>query len=274
MLKLVFLAILSVPSILAASIAVRERITGALVAEKDTGKLGQTFQRLHEIYGNNYSSYALSAVAEQGHPEMVVTCLRAVPDPFPNDKMRVSGLVHYTLLGICPSTFDDSESFAKVITSFKPTDVKPLASIRFCTLCRKDAVSVLGGVMAKSRELIIGALPNWLANHEFDRNSIGYDNHQTAREGAFQYLASFATESALEKALSIVKNEHYEVDFEDGPVILCCKSRNHVPPDLVDRLTGLLELLKARNELVKAALSFMPTVLLKLLAEYITYETA
>ena len=36
-----------------------------------------------------------------------------------------------------------------------------------------------------------------------------------AREEAFKYLTSFATESVLEKALSIVKrNEHYTVAYK------------------------------------------------------------
>jgi len=266
MLRLVVLAILSVPSILAAS-TVKE-IADALIADKDTNKLEQTFQDLRKEHGDEYSSSALITVAMQGHPGIVATCLKTEHDPFPNDKMSVSHLVSDTLARISLRTSDDPESFVNVITSFTPADVKPLAAIRSCTLWRGDAVSVLERVIAKSPQLIIDTLPSWLASHRFNRNSMAY-NHTTS-EGTFQYLASFATESVLEKALSIVKaNEHYKV----GSEVVCCYSRDDFLQDLVDKLTGLLKLMKARNELVKAALSFMPTVLLNLLAEYITYET-
>jgi hypothetical protein len=271
MLKLVVLVVLSVPSILAASIV--KEIADTLIVEKDTGKLKQTFQALCEEHGDNDSSWALVDVASQGHPGIVVTCLRAEQDPFPNDGMCVSYLVNNTLWNISYGTRDNSESFAKVITSFKSTDVKPLASIRYCTLWRKDAVNVLERVMAKSPKLITDTLPSWLASHGFDRNSYAYKYNQTAGQGGFQYLISFATESVLEKALSIVKaNEHCKVDYGDGPVVLCCKSQDDFPQDLVDRLNILMELMKARNALVRRALSFMPAVLLNLLAEYTTYE--
>ena len=59
----------------------------------------------------------------------VATCLRMAHDPFPKDKMCVSGLVHKTLDEISNNT--DTESFTNVITSFKPSDIKLLASIRF-----------------------------------------------------------------------------------------------------------------------------------------------
>jgi hypothetical protein len=189
--------------------------------------------------------------------------------------MCVSRLVHRTLLEVSSRTFRDPESFANAITSFKLTDVKPLASIRHYTVGRSDAVKVLERVMDKSPKLITDTLPNWLASHRFDRFDRGSWWYTTAREGAFQYLASFATESVLEKALSIVKrNEHCKVDFGRGPQIACCKSQGSFPQDLVDKLTNLLELMKARNALVKRALPFMPVVLLNLLTDYITYETA
>ena len=42
-----------------------------------------------------------------------------------------------------------------------------------------------------------------------------YTYYEAAREQAFQYLTSFATEDILNDALSIVKaNEHYKVDSE------------------------------------------------------------
>jgi hypothetical protein len=113
MLKLGILAILSVPCIPATFI---QEIAKALIAERDTGKLEQTFQALHKEHGNRHSSWALAEVAKQ--------------DPFPNDRMCVSYLMHSTIFGISSSTSDDPESFAKAIASFKPTDAKPLASIR------------------------------------------------------------------------------------------------------------------------------------------------
>jgi hypothetical protein len=266
MLKLAILAILAVPSILAASIV--KEIADVLIAEKDTGRLGQTFQALHKEHGTGDSSEALADVASQGHPEVVVTCLRTEQDPSPNDNMCVSRLVDNTIYEISYGTRDNSESFVKAVTSFKLTDTKPLAAIRYYTIYRRDVVSVLGRVMAKSPELITDTLPSWLAFHTFDRGSQRYS---TALEGAFQYLISFATESVLERALSIVnEREHYKVNSE----VYCCDSQDYIPQDLIDRLTGLLELMKARNALVRGALSFMPTVLLKLLAEYITYEEA
>ena len=102
--------------------------------------------------------------------------------------------MHYTVSAISYNTHDDTESFAKVIASFKPSDVKPLASIRYRTLWRNDAVKVLESVMAKSPKLITGDLPRWLANHLFDQNSYDYTRYEVAREQAFQYLTSFATE--------------------------------------------------------------------------------
>ena len=59
----------------------------------------------------------------------VATCLRTV-DPFPTEMSHVSELVDGTLFHISYNTEDDAESFAKVIVSFEPSDVKPLASIR------------------------------------------------------------------------------------------------------------------------------------------------
>ena len=102
---------------------------------------------------------------------------------------------------ISHNTHDDTESFAKVIASFEPSDVKPLASIRYRTLRRNDAVKVVENVMAKSPKLITGDLPRWLANHSFDRNSLNYTDFRVAREQTFQYLAFFATERVLNDAL-------------------------------------------------------------------------
>ena len=69
--------------------------------------------------------------------------------------------------------------------------------------------------MDKSPKLITGDLPRWLADHLFDQNSDDYTLYGVAREQAFQYLTSFATERVLTDALSIVKaNEHYKVNSE------------------------------------------------------------
>jgi hypothetical protein len=185
--------------------------------------------------------------------------------------MCVSRLVSSTTSEISSRTLDDSQSFAKVITSFTPVDIKPLASIHNITIRRKDVVNVLERAMDNSPESIIDTLPSWLASHRFDRNS---DFYGTSNEAGFKYLASFATESVLEKALSIVsKNEHYRVDSLIGPMVWCCNSQKSIPHDLSSKLGALLALMRARNALVKGALSFIPEVLFKLLAEYITYET-
>jgi hypothetical protein len=145
LIKLVILAISAVPSIMATMSP--EEIAKALIVEKDTGTVEKTFQGLHKKHGDYYSYLVLDDVAQKGHPGIVATCLRTEQDPFPNDKMRVSGLVHSTLSSISDSTFDDSESFAKVITSFTSTDVKPLVSIRNAIFYRDDAMDVLKGVM-------------------------------------------------------------------------------------------------------------------------------
>jgi hypothetical protein len=90
-------------------------------------------------------------------------------------------------------------------------------------------VAVLKRVMDKSPKLIIDSLPSWLTSHRFDRSSLYYSNNQTAREESFQYLASFATESVLEKALFIVKrNEHYKTGSVIDPKVYCCYSQDHM----------------------------------------------
>jgi hypothetical protein len=272
MLKFVVLAILSVPSIMAASIW--EQMIKALTAENDTGKL-QTFQTLREKLGDRYTPGALVEVAKKGHLEIVATCLKAERDPFPNDKMCVSRLMSGTIREISDSTEGDAESFAKMITSFTPTDAKPLASIRYNTLDRGDAVNVLERVMDQVPELITDTLPSWLASHRFDRNSCAYKYNQTARERAFQYLGSFATENVLKAALSIVKaKEHYKSDTVVGLQVMCCYSQADFPQDLVDKLTVLLGFVKARNQLIKDVLQFLlPKVLVDLMLDYLRTDT-
>jgi hypothetical protein len=129
-------------------------------------------------------------------------------------------------------------------------------------------VAVLKRVMDKSPELIIDSLPSWLTSHSFDQNSQYY---RTVLEGGFKCLTSFATESVLEEAVSIVKrNEHYKRDFGKGPEIVCCKSQKSIPQDLSDKLGALLELVKARNQLIKGVLqSLLPTVIIELMLDYV-----
>ena len=190
----------------------------------------QTFKKFEKEQDEDELSRALADVAKvQEHIPKVVTCLRTAVDPFPNEMSNVSELVHDTLFYISDNTRGDTESFAKVIASFKPSDVKPLASIRYMTLRRRDAVKVVESVMDKSPKLITGDLPRWLADHLFDQNSDDYTDYEVAREQAFQYLTSFATERVLNDALSIVKaNEHYKVDSD----VWCCNSQDSFPQDL------------------------------------------
>ena len=108
----------------------------------------------------------------------------------------------YTLDEI--SNITNTEAFTNAITSFKPSDAKPLTIIRICVFWRDDAVDVLKSVMDKSPELITDDLPSWMASHSLDRNSLRY---RPVRDEAFQYLTSFATESVLKSALSIVKRK-------------------------------------------------------------------
>ena len=192
----------------------REEMADALIKAESEEDLVQTFKKFEEEQNEYELSCALADVAKvQEHIPKVATCLRTAVDPFPNEMSHVSWLVHRTVDVISYNTRGDTESFAKVIASFKPSDVKPLASIRHMTLWRKDAVKVLESVMAKSPKLITGDLPRWLANHLFDQNSYDYTLYKVAREQAFQYLTLFATEGVLKNALSIVTtNEHYKVD--------------------------------------------------------------
>ena len=95
--------------------------------------------------------------------------------------------------------------------------------------------------MAKSPKLITGDLPRWLADHSFDQNSHYYTLYKVAREQAFQYLTSFATEDVLNDALSIVTaNEHYKVDSD----VCCCNSQDSFPQDLYNKLSALLKRLQ------------------------------
>ena len=109
----------------------------------------------------------------------VATCLRMVHDPFPKDEMCVSEPVCETFFDI--SCRPDAESYTNMITSFKPSDVKLLASICFWTLRGgHDVVSVLKSVMNKYPELITHDLPSWLACHSLGRN---YNYYRPTLEG-------------------------------------------------------------------------------------------
>jgi len=228
----------------------------------------QTFKKFEKDQMENKLCIALADVAKvPEHIPKVVTCLRTVASFFPTERSLVSRLVHDTLSRISIKTEHDAEYFAKVIASFKPSDVKPLASIHYTTLQRVDAVKVMESVMAKSPELITDDLPRWLADHLFDQNSRYYGGDKVAREQVFGYLTSFATEDALKKALSIVKaNEHYKVLSD----VYCCDSHDSFPQDLYSKLGDLY-----RISLIKAVLqSPLPSVLIDLVLEYALVEAS
>ena len=180
LIKHVFLAALFMPSVMAARLS-RKDMTDALIKaeDEDLAQTFKTFEKEQNVYELSLALVNVSKVPE--HMPKVVTCLRTV-DPFPKEMSNVSWLVHRTVGVISYDTRGDTEFFAKVIVSFEPSDVKPLASIRFITLYRKDAVKVLESVMAKSPKLITGDLPRWLASHGFDQNSDGYTDYGVTRE--------------------------------------------------------------------------------------------
>ena len=89
-------------------------------AEED---LERTFKKLASKQDLATLSDALADVAKvQEHIPKVVICLGAVVDPFPKEMSHVGLLVHRVLEEISSNTLSDTESFAKVITSFKPSD--------------------------------------------------------------------------------------------------------------------------------------------------------
>ena len=97
MLKLIAIAILSVPSILAT--LSRKGMATALIAAKDTRALEKTFKKFEKEPNYINLSKALADVAEvQAQGSKFATCLRVARDPFPKDEMCVSGLVHVTLV--------------------------------------------------------------------------------------------------------------------------------------------------------------------------------
>ena len=259
MLRLAILAVIFLPSILAA--LSREVMASTLIAAGNTGTLEKTFKKYEKEQDEYELSCALADVAKiQGHLPKVATCLRMVRDPFPKDKSRVSRLVHSTLFDISINT--NTESFANAVISFKPSDVKPLASIRYWTLNRGDMVNVLKNVMKNSPELITDDLPSWIAFHSLDRNSDAFNT--LALEESFEYLTSLATQSVLEEALIILKrNEHHKVDSR----VVCCDSQDHIPQDLSNKLEGLLKLVKVGKALVNE-LAILPKVLVDIVLDY------
>ena len=231
--------LLTISSILAT--LSRADMTSALIAAEGSGTLEETFKKYEKEQSHINLSEALADVAKQGHIPKVVDCLRTARDTFPKDKLCVSVVVNNTIGTISYRT--NTESFVNLITSFKSSDVKPLATICYMILWRSDVVDVLKSVMAKAPELITHDLPSWIAFHDFDRNSTYY---RPVREEAFKYLTSFATEDVLEKALAIVRrNEHYKVDSE----VMCCEYHDHFPRDLFNKVNGLLEFIKVEKHI-------------------------
>ena len=50
---------------------------------------------------------------------------------------------------------------------------------------------------------------------------------------------------------------------------MCCKSQDIIPQDLFDKLNDLLKLVKARNAPIREVLTFLPTVLVDLVLDYV-----
>ena len=140
MLKLATLTVLLVPSILAT--LPTGKITSDLIAGKNTRTL--------EILK--------APVVDQNYGE-----------PFLGYETSVNHLMYHTMSTISYDT--EVESLANAVISFKPSDIKPLAYIRYWTLRRGHAVDVLKKSWMKSPELITGDLSNWIAFHDLDRNS-------------------------------------------------------------------------------------------------------
>ena len=263
MLNFIILTFLFAPPILAT--LTQGEMASALIAADNTGTLEETFKKYEEEQDTFELAGALGAVTKvQVYMPKVIACIRVAHDSSPNDNMCVNRLVHGTFFHI--SFIADTESFTNVITSLKPSDGKLLASIRYWTLGRNDAVNVLKRIMDKSPELIAGDLPSWIAFHTLDRYSRFY---KPAREESSKYLTSLATQSVLEEALSIVKrNEHYKA----GSEVMCCDSQDYIPKDLANRIEALLELVKARKTLVNE-LEILPTVLVDMVLDYIRGST-
>ena len=248
----------------------QEDMAKALIAENEED-LEKTFKKFKSEQNEAHLSFALANIAKaHEHIPKVITCLRTVVDPFPTEMSHASWFVDSTLSYIAYNTLDDTESFAKVITSFELSDIKLLASIRHLTLRRKDAVKVLESVMIKYPKLITGDLSRWLADHLFDQNSYYYTDFEDDREQAFPYLTSFATDDVLNDALAIAtRNEHYKMDS----TICCCNSHDSFPQDLYNKLEHLLTFVKDRNVRINETLTFLPIVLVSMVIDYLPAST-
>lgn len=260
---LVILALLTLPSIIATTSNDMEII---LTNAKDGKILKQTFRTLQKGSRSFTLSVALTQIAAKGYTQIVVSCLKAVQDPCPNDAMCVNHLMDRTLEFMFMGSFD-SETVANVILSFNRNDVKPFICIRSRILQRNDIGNILEKIMLKSPTLITDDLSKWLASHAFDRISSAHNG--TSLEQAFKYLSALATQDVLEKTLSILeKNEHYKMD--DGCVVrlLCCTDSNF-SHHLFNRIKGLLDIVKARNAPIVDALNLLPLVSLNLILDYI-----
>jgi len=270
LIRLLVLALLSIPSITATLLS-RKQIADALKGAKDE-ELEKIFKDFESAQNRVELVQALVEVAQDPvHMPKVATCLRVARDPFPKENPYASFLVHNTLYQIS-QRIPDTESVASAIASFKVSDTKLLASIRYHVLLRKDALDILKRVMDKSPDLIINTLPSWLASHELNQSSWWlYDSRKAIREQVFQYLTSFAAESVLEAALSILKkNVHYKVDS----CVMCCDSHNSTPQNLSKKLSTLLERVEARNALTKEILLIlMPKVLMEITLNYLQIDT-
>lgn len=261
--KLLLCALLLLPSITAA--VLHERLARTLIRTKKKN-LEQTFKALEKAHEEDDVTCALVSVAVQNHVSTAVDCIRMIDDPFPRYKSYVNSFVN-SIIAEISRNIPDAELFAKVITSFKPSDIKPLASIRYWTIGRKDVVDVLKSVMTRST-LIINDLANWLTSHHFDQISATYN--KVSREEALDYLASFATQSVLEEALSIVKKEHYVIVVVKTPAVVCCETVEYVPQNLYDKISTLLEHLKIRKAYIKLELlPHLPSVLVDMVLEHI-----
>ena len=267
----IILALLAMPSIMTTTSP--RNMANSLIRAKNKVSVEQTFKTLEKEQREEDLSEALCLVVVEKHNTIAADCLKLAHDPYPNSKSSVGFLVDKTLGRVFSGT-NHAEHFANVITSFNLSDVKPIASLRFRILQRFNARSVLENVMAKSPELIMSDLPNWLASHRFDQMS--FSSNGTSREEAFQYLISFATVSILKEALSIVKeNDHYKVGFGGkAPMIMCCPPLKLFPQDLFNKLKALLELMEARNALIgEELLPLLPAVLVELVLDYIPRGT-
>lgn len=263
LIRLFIFAILFIPSIIAT--ALHKRIARTLISTKKEC-LEQTFKTFEEAQDDHDLSCALARVAAKGHESIAVDCIRMIQDPFPSYKSYVNNFVNSAIAEIS-KRIPNAELFAKAITSFKSSDTKPLASIRYWALGRKDVADVLKSAMTRST-LIIKDLANWLASHNF--NQVGIAHNKVSLGKALEYLASFATQSVLEEALSIVKNEHYVIVVVDTPAVVCCETPDCVPQSLFDRLSVLLEYLKIRKAYIKLELSpHLPLVLVDMVLEHV-----